>query len=133
MNNEPHAISAILLSRLNESIIQLRTYQTICNDMSNFHDLHELYYDIRNAQTSNKGLCAPSIILERELNAIKEHLISTLRHLRSRQRRRLLDLHSDICKEELKHPRIDTPMKNELKRFVARVMLLIEGIDILLM
>ena len=132
MNNEPHIISGTFLSRLNESIIQLRTYHTICNDMSNFHDLHELYYDIQNARTSNEGLCAPSIVLERELDAIKEHLISTLNHLRSRQRKRLLDLHSDIFKEELEHPRIDTPMKNELKRFVARVMLLIEGIDILL-
>ena len=50
MNNEPHAVPAILLSRRNESIIQLRTYHTIFNDMSNFHDLHKLYYDIQNAQ-----------------------------------------------------------------------------------
>ena len=40
---------------------------------------------------------------------------------------------SQSVKEELEHPQVDTPIKSELKIFLARVMLLIEGIDILLM
>ena len=134
MNCEPHAVSTVFLSRLNNTIAQLKTQlETINNDMTIMWDLHELYYDLRDAIVSNKASQDPSIVLEVELEAIREHLILTLKQLRSRQKRRLVDLHSDIFKEELEHPQVNTPMKSQLKVFVARVVLLIDGIDILLM
>ena len=108
MNCEPHIVSATFLSRLNNSITQLKAQQeTICNDMTSLQDLHELYYDLRYSMISNKALQDPSIILEIELDAIHEHLILTLKHLRSRQKKRLVDLHSNIFKEELEHPQVN--------------------------
>ena len=133
MSCEPQVISAVFLSRLNNSVTQLKTQlETISNDMMILHDLRELYYDLRDAIVSNKASQDPSIVLEIKLDAIHEHLILTLKQMRSRQKKRLVDLHSDIFKEELEHPRVDTPMKSQLKVFVARVVLLIDGIDILL-
>ena len=134
MDCESQVISAVFLTRLNNNIVQLRTQlETINNDMMILHDLRELYYDLRDAIVTNKASQDPSTDLEIKLDAIYEHLILTLRQLRSRQKKRLADLHSDIFKEELENPRVDTPMKSQFKIFAARVVLLINGIDILLM
>ena len=133
MNCESPIMAAVFLSRLNNIVIQLRTQlETIGNDMMIMHDLRKLYYDLREAIVSNKASQDPSTVLKIELDAIYRHLISTLKQLRSRQRKRLADLHSNIFEEELENPRVDTPMKSQLKIFVARVVLLIDGIDILL-
>ena len=133
MNCELQIVPAVFLSRLNNIIVQLRTQlETIGNDMMILHDLRKLYYDLRDAIVSNKASQDPSTVLKLELDAIYKHLISTLKKLRSRQKKRLADLHSSIFEEELENPRVDTPMKSQLKIFVARVVLLIDGINILL-
>ena len=84
MSCESQVISAVFLSRLNNIIIQLRTQlETISNDMMILHDLRKLYYDLRDAIVSNKASQDPSTVLEIKLDAIYEHLILTLKQLRS--------------------------------------------------
>ena len=133
MSNEPHIISGTLLYRLNDRISHLRTTQkTLLNDMENFQALLTLHYDIRDAMVKSEAACDPSIKLIMELDAIYEHLIVTFRQLHSRQKRRLLNLHSKLLTEELNHPYVNTPTKEELKTFSARVALFAQHIEIFL-
>ena len=133
MSSDLHTVSARSLYQLNNTIAQLQTQEkTLLNDMENFRKLHELSYDIRYSRVSNEASPKPSINLEKELKVIQGHLTLTLTQFHSRQRKRLLDIHSRLVKEEIEHPRVNTATKAELETFLSRVMRLIEHIEILL-
>ena len=75
MNGELHTVSEQFLCQFNNNITHLQTQErTVTNDMKNFQELHELYYDIRYARVSNRASSDPSITLEKELKIIYEHL-----------------------------------------------------------
>ena len=133
MSSDLHTVSAQFLHQLNNTIAQLQTQEkTLLNDMENFQKLHELSYDIRYSRVTNEASSKPSINLEKELKVIQGHLTLTLTQFHSRQRKRLLDIHSRLVKEEIEHPRVNTATKTELEIFSSRVMRLIEHIEILL-
>ena len=133
MNSAVNIVSEQLLYRLNDRIIRLRTTQkTLLNDMENFQALLTLHYDIRDAIVKNEAAFDPSIKLRIELDAIYKHLITTLKQLHSQQKRRLLDLHSKLLTEEINYPHVNTPTKEELKTFSARVLLFAKHIEIFL-
>ena len=133
MSSDLHTVSAQFLHQLNNTIAQLQTQEkTLLNDMENFQKLHELSYDIRYSRVTNEAASKPSINLEKELKVIQGHLTLTLTQFHSRQRKRLLDIHSRLVKEEIEHPRVNTATKTELEIFSSRVMRLIEHIEILL-
>ena len=112
MNGELHTVSEQFLCRMNNSIVHLQTQEkTLTNDMKNFQELHELYYDIRYVRVSNKASLDPSITLEKELKVIYEHLILTINQFCTQQRKRLLDIHSKLLREEFEHPQGDTAKK----------------------
>ena len=105
MNYVLHTMSEQFLCQMNNSIVHLRTQEkTLTNDMKNFQELHELYYDIRYARVSNKASLDPSVTLEKELKVIYEHLILTINQFHTQQKKRLLDIHSRLLKEELENP-----------------------------
>ena len=118
MNGELHTVSEQFLCQLNNSIVHLQTQEkTLTNDMKNFQELHELYYDIRYARISNKASFDPSITLEKELKVIYEHLILTINQFCTQQRKRLLDIHSKLLKEDFEHPQVNTAKRLNLKPF----------------
>ena len=124
MNYKLHAISEQLLCQLNANISRLQAQEkTLTNDMENFQSLHKLYNDIRYARISNKASLGPSVTMERELKAIYEHLIRVINQLHDRQKGRLLQIYSELLKEKLKHPQINTVQKIELRTFFSRVTL----------
>ena len=133
MSSDLHTVSAQFLHQLNNTIAQLQTQEkTLLNDMENFRKLHELSYDIRYSRVTNEASSKPSVNLEKELKVIQGHLTLTLTQFHSRQRKRLLDIHSRLVKEEIEYPRVNTATKTELEIFSSRVMRLIEHIEILL-
>ena len=133
MNHELHTVSEQFLCQLDDSIVHLQTQEkTLTNDMKNFQELQELYYDITHARVSNKASLDPSVTLEKELKVIYEHLISTINQFHTRQRKRLLDIHSRLLKEEFEHPQVDTVKKTELKTLFSRATLFVEHVELLL-
>ena len=133
MNYVLHTASEQFLCQMNNSVVCLQTQEkTLTNDMKNFQELQELYYDIRHTRVSNKASLDPSVTLEKELKVMYEHLISTINQFYTRQRKRLLDIHSRLLKEEFEHPQVDTVKKIELKTFFSRATLFVEHVELLL-
>ena len=73
--------------QLNNIISRLQAQEKTINDMENFQNLHELYYDVRYARISNKASLKPSITMERELKTIYEHLMLTINQVHDRQKK----------------------------------------------
>ena len=119
--------------RLNNSIFNLKTDErTIESDERNFFILHDLYYDLTFARISNKASLAPSEILDKELTVIYEHLIKTINKLYQNQKKKMIQLTSQIAHEELKHPRIDTTKKRELENLFDDIVRLCEFMTVIL-
>ena len=132
MNQELDVVSEQLLQRLNEVISKIQTQElTLENEIKNFQNLHDMYYDIRYARVSNRSSMNPSIKIKRELKAIYGYLMITLKQMHDRQRKILLYIYNEQMTEELKHPLITTPLKSKLKTYFSRTTLFIQRIEIL--
>ena len=132
MNQELDVVSEQLLHQLNDVISKIQIQeQTLENEIKNFQNLHDLYYDIRYARVSNRSSMNPSIKIKRELKAIYGYLMITLKQMHDRQRKILSYIYNEQMTEELKRPLIITPLKSKLKTYFSRTTLLIQRIEIL--
>ena len=133
MNNKLNATSQLLLLPLNGAMSMLEMQEpTLENDKSVFQKLHNLYYDIRYAKTSNKASLNPSRKMNEELKIIYAYLMINIKNIHDRHKKRLSYILSKQMEEELEHPQIDTPRKADLKDLFSRTVLFIQYMEILL-